>query len=85
MACPMEKPPTRLRCYTKSMTSQASPNAITIVEREDPELRFAVDQAVASARLEGIALRPYVLAAAERFVRGEISTDELVEIVLRGS
>jgi len=66
------------------MASQASPDAVTSVEREDPELRFAIDQAIASARLEGVELRPYVLAAVERLVRGEISTDELVEIVLRG-
>jgi len=68
----------------QGMTTHASRNAVTTVQREDPELRFAVDQAIASARLEGIKLRPYVLAAAERLVRGEISIDELVEIILRG-
>ncbi len=65
------------------MTSHVSPHGVTTVEREDPELRFAVEQAIASARLEGIELRPYVLAAAEQVVRGEISIDELVRIVLR--
>jgi len=67
------------------MATHASRDAVTTVQREDPELRFAVDQAIASARLEGIELRPCVLAAAERLVRGEISIDELIEASIRSA
>lgn len=67
------------------MAFQAPPHAASTTGREDPELRFAIDQVIASARLEGVEPSPYVLAATDRLVRGEISIDELVEIVLRGA
>jgi hypothetical protein len=42
----------------------------------------AVDEAIASARLEGLDLTPEFLADAERSAAGEIDADELVERTL---
>jgi hypothetical protein len=43
----------------------------------------AIERARASSRLEGLDLDPATLALTERYVKGELSSDQLLEEMIR--